>query len=324
MVFRLSASQVSMQAAVRFESVTKSFPGRRAVDALSFSIPQGSLYGFIGPNGSGKTTSLRMMLRIIYPDQGQITILGQGQYQAASDHSGYLPEERGLYRRMRVEEVLRFHAELKNVRRPQARIAHWLERLGLGDRARMRVSSLSKGLAQRVQFAAAVVHDPKLLVLDEPFSGLDPVSLDALREIILELKSSGTTVVLSTHDMHMAERLCDAVLMLHEGRKVLDGPIEQIKRERGLESVRVSFEHNLDLVRLPEITRARHYGREQVLELSPETDTQALLGKLMSLGRVLSFAVVRPSLHELFVDIAGKPSTNQPDQTGVVEAHGSS
>ena len=300
---------VGMSVAVEFDRVKKLFPGRTAVDSLSFRIPRGSLYGFIGPNGSGKTTSLRMMLRILYPDAGRVSIFGKDQAGVVDDSTGYLPEERGLYRRMRVVEVLRFHAQLKNVKRPEPRIAHWLERLGVAGHARARVSALSKGLAQRVQFAAAVIHGPELLVLDEPFSGLDPVGTEALREVILELCRGGTTVVLSTHDMAVAERMCDRVLMLHRGHKVLDGEVDALKQERGHNCVHVRFERDPGTLEDPVVARVRNYGREQVLDLVPGADAQELLHRLMTKGRVLSFSVAPPSLHEIFLDIAREPAS---------------
>lgn len=296
-----------MSAAVEFDGVQKRFPGRTAVESLSFQIPRGSLYGFIGPNGSGKTTTLRMMLRVLYPDAGRVLIFGQQAAGVVDDHTGYLPEERGLYRRMRVVDVLRFHAQLKNVRHPEPRIEHWLERLGVAGHARARISALSKGLAQRVQFAAAVIHDPQLLVLDEPFSGLDPVGTEALREVILELRKGGTTVVLSTHDMAVAERMCDRVLMLHRGHKVLDGAVDALKRERGHDCVHVRFEGDVAVLSDPVVTRVRDYGREQVLDLTPGADAQALLARLMLKGNVLSFSVAPPSLHEIFIQIAQGP-----------------
>ena len=300
-----------MSLAVEFDRVNKAFPGRAAVESLSFEIPRGSLYGFIGPNGSGKTTTLRMMLRILYPDSGRVLVFGKHDSGVVGDHTGYLPEERGLYRRMRVVDVLRFHAQLKNVRRPEPRIHHWLERLGVAGHARARVSALSKGLAQRVQFAAAVIHEPDLLVLDEPFSGLDPVGTEALCEVILELRRGGTTVVLSTHDMGVAERMCDRVLMLHRGHKVLDGPVDQLKLERGHNCVHVRFERDVDALSDPSVARVRDYGREQVLDLLPGTDAQALLQRLLTKGNVVAFSLAQPSLHEIFVDIADAPSSAQ-------------
>jgi ABC-2 type transport system ATP-binding protein len=303
-----------MSLAVEFDRVKKVFPGRTAVEFLSFEIPRGSLYGFIGPNGSGKSTTLRMMLRILYPDSGRVLVFGKSESGPVGDHTGYLPEERGLYRRMRVVDVLRFHAQLKNVRRPEPRIQRWLERLGVAGHARARVSALSKGLAQRVQFAAAVIHEPELLVLDEPFSGLDPVGTEVLREVILELRRGGTTVVLSTHDMGIAERMCDRVLMLNRGQKVLDGEVDQLKLSRGHNCVHVRFEREVEAFSDKSVTRVRNYGREQVLDLLPGTDAQALLQRLMTKGNVVSFAIAQPSLHEIFVDIAeAAPSAQKVD-----------
>ncbi len=296
-----------MADAIELARVTKRFGKRVAVDALSVHVPEGSLYGLIGPNGSGKTTTLRMILRIFHPDEGVVFVLGRAQGKAADDRLGYLPEERGLYRRMTVRAVLRFYARLKGMARPELAIDRWLERLALRDRADVRIDTLSKGLAQKVQFAAAVVHDPKLLILDEPFSGLDPVNADVLRDVILELRRAGSTVVFSTHDMSAAERLCDCVMMLHRGQKVLDGPVDAIRRERSAEVLRVRFAEHAAALADPDIARVRDYGREHMLELKPGADPQSVLRRLLEHGRLLHFSVTSRSLHEIFVDIAGAP-----------------
>lgn len=298
-----------MSPAVELSAIVKRFTDRVAVDYLDLTIPRGSLYGFIGPNGSGKTTTLRMILRIIHPDSGVVRVLGESAGTAVDDRTGYLPEERGLYRRMQVREVLRFHARLKNLRRPDAEITSWLERLDLSDRASARVDTLSKGLAQKVQFITAVLHKPELLVLDEPFAGLDPVNVETLREVMLELRKDGTTVILSTHDMTLAEQVCERVVMLHEGRKVLDGPVAQIKKERGVDSLRVRFAEPLQGLSDPQVERVVDYGHEHLLHLRPGTDPQAVLKRLLARGQLLSFSVSRPSLHEIFVNIArGDPA----------------
>lgn len=300
--------------------VTKMYGPRKAVGDLDLRVPRGSLYGFIGPNGSGKTTTLRLILRILLPTSGRVSVLGADQASAANDRIGYLPEERGLYRRMQVREALVFFARLKSVRAPEAAADRWLARLGLSDRAKERVQSLSKGLAQRVQFAVAAVHDPLLLILDEPFSGLDPVSTDTLRETILELKRGGTTIVLSTHDMSTAERLCDAVMMLHRGEKVLDGPVDALKAERAHETVRVVFEGEApSLAGLSRVAEIKDYGREKALILVPGADPHGLLAELLTRGRLLKFEVSRSSLHELFVGIAGEgnAASNFPGQADV-------
>lgn len=304
-------------AAIELIGVTKEFAARVAVRALDLEVPSGSLYGFIGPNGSGKTTTIRMILRILRPSVGVVRVLGSERATAADDRTGYLPEERGLYRRMGVRECLTLFARLKGVRDPDRPVDAWLERLGLRERAKERVQSLSKGLAQRLQFAAAVVHEPQLVILDEPFSGLDPVSADTLRDHILELKRKGTTIVLSTHDMSAAERLCDAVMMIHDGNKVLDGPIDEVKALHHVETVRVGFFGQApELAGLPGVAEVTDYGREARLVLEPGHDPQGLLRELMRLGRVNKFEVSRPSLHEIFVGIAGGRPSSTAERTG--------
>ena len=300
--------------AIEFSGVTKRFGARVAVRDLNLRIPSGSLYGFIGPNGSSKTTTQRMILRIYHPDEGLVRVLGQLQGKAADDRIGYLPEERGLYRRMKVRDILRFHARLKGVKRPEAAIDRWLSRLDLTDRADVRVETLSKGLAQKVQFAAAVVHGPELLILDEPFSGLDPVNVEVLRETILELRHQGTTVLFSTHDMATAERLCDAVMMLHRGEKVLDGGVDGIRAEKSRETIRVRFlDATPELEGIEGVMRVRDYGREQVLDLGSSLDAQTVIREVMARGAVQRVEVAQPTLHEIFVDIA-RPSAAEAEQ----------
>ncbi len=309
------------ESAIELERVTKMFGPRAAVEGVDLRVPRGSLYGFIGPNGSGKTTTLRLILRILLPTSGRVVVLGSDRGSAANDRIGYLPEERGLYRRMLVRDALVFFARLKSTPAPEAAADRWLTRLGLRERAKERVQSLSKGLAQRVQFAVAVVHDPELLILDEPFSGLDPVSADTLRETILELSRSGTTIVLSTHDMSTAERLCDAVMMMHHGRKVLDGTLDAVKAERARETVRVVFGGEPpSLAGLTRIAEVKDYGREKSLVLSPGADPQALLGELLARGKLLSFEISRSSLHEVFVSIAGEGRLPEPSRQGAADA----
>src|SRR5207253_394722 len=197
---------------------------------LSLQIPEQTIYGFIGPNGSGKTTTLRMIMRIYLPDPGgRVRVLGDESWHAASDRVGYLPEERGLYKQMKVRDVLRFYAALKGLRDSKAVIATWLERLGLAEWANKKVEALSKGMAQKVQFIATVVAHPELVLLDEPFSGLDPINAEVLREAIVELKRDGISVIFSTHDMAVAEKMCDFIFMISRGKKVLDGTLEGIK-----------------------------------------------------------------------------------------------
>ena len=230
-----------MANAIRLTDVTKRFSGVTAVDQLTLAVPEGSIYGFIGPNGSGKTTTLRMIMNILLPDSGAIEVLGDRSSVAARDRVGYLPEERGLYKQMPVRRLLTYYGELKGGRRADvAREADWwLARLGLAAAADKKVQALSKGMSQKVQFIASVVSRPDLVILDEPFSGLDPVNRDVLRDAVLELKRRGTTIVFSTHDMSMAELMCDRIFMIFKGRKVLDGSLDDIQATYGHDAVHV-------------------------------------------------------------------------------------
>lgn len=291
---------------IEIENVTKRFGDFTAVDRLSLSVPKGSIYGFIGPNGSGKTTTLRMIMRILHPDIGRIHVLGKQSRDAANDRVGYLPEERGLYKKMKVCDILRFYAELKNVRDCKTAVANWLARLDLSNWANSKVEALSKGMAQKIQFISAVIAEPELVILDEPFSGLDPVNLDILREAVLDLRRRGSTVVFSTHDMGVAETLCDFIFMIFKGKKVLDGVMETVQGDYGQDTLRVKMESlDGDLNKIPGIEHVTDFGQLQELRIGPGIDTQAVLRALMERGRVAHFERARPSLHDIFVRIAG-------------------
>ncbi len=290
--------------AVTIERVTKTFGDHTAVDDLSLAVPAGTVYGFIGPNGSGKTTTLRMIRRILHPDRGSISVLGEETLGAANDRVGYLPEERGLYKQMKVRDVLRFYAELKGCRRSRPLIDAWLERLGLAGWADKKVEALSKGMAQKVQFVAAVVARPELVLLDEPFSGLDPVNAEVLREAVLGLKRDGATVIFSTHDMAVAEKMCDFIFMIYKGKKVLDGTLEAIQDAYGSDTLRVRLDGGAALSGLRGVARVADFGRWQELRLERGADAQQVLGELMCRGPVRHFELARPSLHDVFVRIA--------------------
>jgi ABC-2 type transport system ATP-binding protein len=296
--------------AVEIEHVTKTFGAQAAVDDLSLSVPTGSIYGFIGPNGSGKTTSLRMIMRIFLPDRGTIRVLGDESWQAASDRVTYLPEERGLYKTMRVREVLRFYAELKGMRDSGPAIADWLGRMKLTDAADKKVEALSKGMSQKVQFIAAVISKPELVLLDEPFSGLDPVNENLFRDVILDLRRQGTTIIFSTHNMAVAEQLCDFIFMIYRGRKVLDGTLDSIQDSYGFDTLRVRVD-GASLAGLPGVDRVTDFGRYQELRLVRGADPQAVLVELMRRGRVDQFERARPSLHDIFVRIANPATADQ-------------
>lgn len=305
--------------AVELSGVTKKFGQILAVDRLDLAVPEGAVYGFIGPNGSGKTTTLRLILRIFYPDAGTVRVLGLEYGAAADDRIGYLPEERGLYKKMRLRDVLEFHAQLKGRRNCRLAIDDWLARMNLSDWAGKRVDALSKGMSQKAQFIAAVISEPRLLILDEPFSGLDPVNMEVLKDAVLDLKRRGTTVIFSTHDMEVAERMCDTIFMIYRGRKVLDGTLTAIQNEYGEDTIRVrTTSGNGALHNLPGVIRVNDYGRDQELRIVPGTDTQEVLSELVRRTKVERFEVTRPSLHDIFVRIAGPEASVR---SGTSNAH---
>lgn len=300
--------------AIEVRGVTKTFGNVTAVDDLTLTVPQGSVYGFIGPNGSGKTTTMRMIVNIFYPDRGTIRVFGQDPGGERLNQVGYLPEERGLYRRMEVRALLEFHGELRGGRNLTAEVNGWLERLELAHCAKRRVETLSKGMSQKVQFIAAVVPEPKLLILDEPFTGLDPVSADRVRTAILELRRRGATVILSTHDMSVAESLCDYILMIYRGRKVLDGTLESIQEQYSNDTIRVSAAGGGDVLEnLPGVEKIRDLGQVQELRMARGCDPQEVLRALVTRTRVTSFSVTKPSLHDIFIRIAGQEAAEAQD-----------
>jgi ABC-2 type transport system ATP-binding protein len=294
--------------AIRITDVTKRFGSVVAVDRLSLEVPAGSIYGFIGPNGSGKTTTIRMILNILLPDEGAIEVLGSRETRAARDRVGYLPEERGLYKKMTVRRLLRYYGRLKGRGAPEVdrEADRWLKTFDLSAWADRKVEALSKGMAQKVQFIASVVSNPELVILDEPFSGLDPVNAEALKDAVLQLRAAGKTIVFSTHDMAAAERMCDRIFMIFRGRKVLDGAMEEIQARYALDTVRVRIDGGAALLRrLPGVESVNDHGRLQEVRLTG--DPQHFLARLTSETTVHHFEVTRPSLHDIFIRIA-RPS----------------
>ena len=295
--------------AIELNAVTKTFGNHVAVDQLDLAVPTGSIYGFIGPNGSGKTTTLRMILRIFQPDTGTVRVLGQTKGRTADDRLGYLPEERGLYKRMRVGGLLKYYAKLKGFRNCQPHIEEWLQQLEASTWVNKRIDSLSKGMAQKIQFIAAVAARPQLVILDEPFSGLDPVNMESLRDAVLLLRERGTTVIFSTHDMDMAEKLCDTIFMIFKGKKVLDGTIDSIQARYPANRVRVRFAcPDQALPFMPNVTESHQNGRFHMLTLRSADDAPAVLQQLADQGELHLFEVVKPSLHDVFIQIA-KPDS---------------
>jgi ABC-2 type transport system ATP-binding protein len=307
--------------AVVLRDVTKRFSGVAAVDRLSLAVPAGSIYGFIGPNGSGKTTTLRMIMHILLPDEGDIEVLGSRGTAAARDRVSYLPEERGLYKKMTVRRLLRYYARLKGQAVPDIDRAmdEWLARVDLPGVVDRHIETLSKGMAQKVQFVAAVVSGPELLILDEPFTGLDPVNAQVLKDAVLEVRRRGTTVVFSTHDMGTAERMCDRIFMIFRGRKVLDGTLEEIQAQYGADTVRVRTAAGAAaLDGIPDVDAVNDYGQLQEVRL--RTDPQQFLARLVARTPVYHFEITRPSLHDIFVRIARPQEQDVEARTPPMEA----
>ena len=297
------------------EGVTKSFGDKRAVHDLDLVVPRGSICGFIGPNGAGKTTTLRMILSIIRPDSGRLRVLGRASASESKDLIGYLPEERGLYRKMKVEALLTYVARLKNVSSDglHARIARWLERVELPEHGKRRCEELSKGMQQKVQFLAAVIHEPELLVLDEPFSGLDPLNARMLEELMLEQHARGATILLSTHVMSQAERLCERVFMIHRGVKVLDATTAEIAKSFDPRTLMVELASpDADSSALSSYAGAERVERKgstvRVL-LAEGVDACAAISDLTSRARVRRVEAVRATLEEVFLRLAGAPGS---------------
>jgi ABC-2 type transport system ATP-binding protein len=288
------------------DHVTKRFGDFTAVDDLSIQVYRGRVFGLIGPNGAGKTTTIRMIVNITVPDSGRVALFGQPMSTALQDRIGYLPEERGLYKRMKVGEQLRFFAELKGLRGRESdtRIDYWLAKLQLKDWKEKRTKELSKGMQQKVQFITSVIHDPDLLILDEPFSGLDPVNVEIMKDTILELKQANKTIILSTHQMEIAEKLCDDVCMINRSRKVLDGRLRDIRRSFSRNAVALRFEGDSTLLKDPElVANVLPVGDAVEVLLAPGVSHQALLKRLIDSKIVVTkFELVDPGLHEIFIE----------------------
>ena len=288
------------------DRVTKRFGDFTAVDDLCLQVRPGRVFGLIGPNGAGKTTTIRMIVNITVPDSGRVELFGQQMETRLQDRIGYLPEERGLYRKMKVGEQLRFFAALKDVRGKEAdqRIDRWLAKLQLSDWKNKHAKDLSKGMQQKVQFITAIIHDPDLLILDEPFSGLDPVNVDLMKQTILENKAEGKTIILSTHQMEIAEKLCDDVCMINRAKKVLDGRLREIRRSFSRNAVALQIEGGDGLLEDKSIiANVRQNGEDTEVLLTPGVDAQVLLKQLVESGAVVNkFQLAEPSLHDIFIE----------------------
>jgi len=291
---------------VKVDHVSKSFGDFTAVEDLSLAVRAGRIFGLLGPNGAGKTTSIRMIVNITAPDSGTIELFGQKINSQLQDKIGYLPEERGLYKSMKVGEQLRFFAQLKNVtgKDAQQRIDTWLERLKLSEWKQKKTRDLSKGMQQKIQFISAVLHDPDLVILDEPFSGLDPLNVELLKDVVLNLKRAGKTIIFSTHAMDIAEKICDDICLINRSRKVLEGSIREVKKSFGRNSIALRVEGtNGNLATSNLVSNIQHHSDEVEVLLTANANPQDFLKELIASGAVVTkFEMIEPSLHDIFIE----------------------
>ncbi|QQS41629.1 MAG: ATP-binding cassette domain-containing protein [Acidobacteriota bacterium] len=291
---------------LKADSITKSFGDFTAVDSLSFEASAGRIFGFLGPNGAGKTTTIRMIVGITVPDEGRIDLFGRKISPALQDRIGYLPEERGLYKKMKVSDQLRYFAALKGVaaREADKRIDEWLGRMDLSDWKEKKTTDLSKGMQQKVQFISTMLHDPDLLILDEPFSGLDPINVEFMKEIIAETKSKDKTIIFSTHMMDTAEKLCDDILLINKSKKVVSGSLREIKESYGKNVVSLRCTGGEEVLADESLAaKVIDHADEKEVFLAKGADAQNLLGKLVGSGaQITKFQLIEPSLNDIFIE----------------------
>ncbi len=296
-----------MPDAVELRAIHKTYDQFVAVDHLSLNIGRGSVYGLLGPNGAGKTSSIRMMIGINIPDEGEVWLFGERFHRRQLQRIGYLPEERGLYKRMKVLDHLIFLGRLHGLSAAgsRKRALDWCERMQLSGWTHKKVEELSKGMQQKIQFVAALLHDPELLILDEPFAGLDPANAVMLKDVMIELKKAGKTILFSTHRMDQVERLCDSICLIDHGRSVLEGDLRKIKAGYGKNTVQMQYEGNPQFDHSQLVHSVNNYGNYVEVRLKPGADPQELLRLVSQHARISRFELVEPSLEEIFIDMVG-------------------
>jgi ABC-2 type transport system ATP-binding protein len=310
---------MSMDHTIELKNVSKFFGKFRAVDDLSFRVPRGTIFGLLGPNGAGKTTTIRMIMNITAPDSGEILVLGRPLDRATQNRIGYLPEERGLYRRMKVIDHLYFLAAIKEVPREtaRARIADWVDRMELRPWLNKKVDALSKGMQQKVQFIATIIHDPEILILDEVFSGLDPINTALIKEYLLDFRSRGKTIVFSTHVLEQAEKLCDEICLVSKSRKILEGRLKDLKKRFSQGLLRLSVAASAaEVTALPGVASCQTMNGFYILSLTPETDRRTFLRQIIDRYEVAAFSEREPELEEIYlsaVKAAGLEETRTVD-----------
>ena len=308
-----------MDTAIALRDVVKEFDGFRAVDGISFDITAGGIFGLLGPNGAGKSTTIRMIIDIIRPDSGSISVLGQPSHRNARHKIGYLPEERGLYKKMKVLDMLEFLGTLTGSTPKDARKESqgWLERLEIGDWAAKKIEELSKGMQQKIQFAAAVLGKPPILILDEPFSGMDPVNQNLFKDTILEINRQGTTIVFSTHQMETAERLCKEIALINKGKLVLSGSLAKVKAGFGKNSLLIEYEGDGTFLKaLPGVASVDAYGSCSEIRLDAGADPQMVFSAVAGRLKISKFEIVAPTLHNIFIEMVGAAGTPVLEKVG--------
>jgi ABC-2 type transport system ATP-binding protein len=292
---------------VELAGVTKAYESKVAVRDLSLSIEAGQMFGLLGPNGAGKTSTIRMMMGITLPDSGRIALFGKPFDRRSLDRVGYLPEERGLYKKMNVLDQLVFFGQLHGVAKEDARknALDWAGRMEISNALDMKTQELSKGMQQKIQFIATLLHDPDLIVMDEPFSGLDPVNATLLQNALLELKTRGKAILFSTHRMDQVEKLCDSICLVNNGRSVLAGKVREIKATYERNRVIVEFEGHADFLKSEEIAEAKNFSGHAEIRLKPGGDAQKLLHEAAAMATIFRFELVEPSLEEIFIKTVG-------------------
>lgn len=291
---------------LRLEKVNKTFDKVEAVKDLSFRINEGSVFGLLGPNGAGKTTTIRMIMEIILPDSGLIEIFGKPNSQELRDNVGYLPEERGLYKKMKVMDVLLFFSDIKSVKQSDAKVwaKEWLNRLELSEWSDKKVEELSRGMQQKLQFISTILHQPKLIILDEPFTGLDPINTNLIKEVMLELQKEGATILFSTHLMEQVEKLCDSICLINKGEQVLGGSLAKIKTDYGRNRIRMNYYGKASFLEdLSIVAGYDDYGQYVEIRPSQGVEPQQILATAVNQVSITKFEIAEPSLHEIFIDV---------------------
>ena len=297
-----------MPPVVALSHISKSYEDKVAVADLSLQIEPGSMFGLLGPNGSGKTSSIRMMIGITMPDSGSVSLFGKPYARESLKRVGYLPEERGLYKKMNVMEQLIFMGELRGLDKATAakRAHEWCERLQIIEAVQKKTEELSKGMQQKIQFISTLMHEPELIVMDEPFSGLDPVNASLLQETLIDLKKTGRAILFSTHRMDQVEKMCDTICLIHRGHAVLQGGMREVKSRYERDHVEINYEGDASFLQHPAIESFKDYGGHAEIKLKPHGDAQDLLRAAMGKAKVFRFELMEPSLEEIFIRTVGE------------------